>query len=207
LLILQANKHYYNADKVIYIATSGVNSNGQKFADKIGTNYQILTLRDIVKLAKKHNVNVDILEEKGNINIIPAPNYGGNWILPQITDSDKISKLRKMNTGEFEKIVIEWLISKGYTVKEANELGINGYYLAINGNHKSLIKCHNQNKIPTIDSIKALYGLKDYYQADDVILAGVPGVTPQSKEFIDKINSKKESKDAYKLIGIDTILS
>ena len=206
LFILQANKDCYNADEVIFVATSGITSYGQEYAQSFKDTFKVLDLKDIIQLAKKYNVDITKIKEKRNINLSQLQGYGGNWILAQKSDPIKTEQLRKMKQEQFEKIVTDLFESKGYAVKKANELNIDGYYLVIKGNHKSLIKCHNQDSVPTADSVKALYGLKDFYKADDVILIGAPCLSPQSKIFIDKINKNEQTKNTYKIISIDKVI-
>ena len=60
--------------------------------------------------------------------------------------------------------------------------------------------------MPTLDEIKALYGLKDFYNAKDVILIAPSSISLSSKDFIDRINLNKETKNTYHLISIDKLI-
>jgi hypothetical protein len=50
-----------------------------------------------------------------------------------------------------------------------------------------------------------LYGLRDFYKTDDVILIGPQSISSQSKNFIDTVN-KKEKKDSFKLLSLDEVV-
>ena len=73
------------------------------------------------------------------------------------------------------------------------------------GGKRSIIKCYNKATPPRIDNIKALYGLRDFYKTDDVILIGPQSISSQSKNFIDTVN-KKEKKDSFKLLSLDEVV-
>lgn len=205
LLVLQGNKHYYNADKVIYAAFSGVFKNGEKFAKGIGEDFEVLDLVDIIKLAKEHKIDIKNLKEGENIKSFDAPDYVGNWSLSLSLREEETKKWRNMKPKEFERKVTEFLTSKGYAVKKLDELNLDGYYLINKGGKRSIITCYNKNNPPKIDKIKALYGLKDFYDSDSVILIGTPSISSQSKDFIDKINMQ-EIKNTYKLISLDKLI-
>ena len=203
LLALQANKHYYNADNVIYVASSGLYSNAQKFADKIGERFNVLDLTDIIKLAKEHKIDIKNLKEGENIKSVITPEYIGNWILPSALSEEETKKWRSMKPKAFERIVTELFTHKGYAVKKTDELDLEGYYLINKGGKRSIICCYNKTKAPHIDNIKALYGLKDYYKTDNVILIGPSSISSQGKDFIDTVNSQE--KGSFKILSLDEI--
>ena len=204
LLALQGNKHYYNADNVIYVASSGLFSNAQKFAKGIGEEFKVLDLADIIKLAKEHKINIKNLKEGENIKSVKIPEYIGNWFLPSTMSEEETKKWRSMKPKAFERIVTELFTHQGYAVKKTDELDLDGYYLINKGEKRSIIKCHNKTKAPHIDNIKALYGLRDFYKTDDVILIGPSSISSQSKDFIDAVNS--QAKDSFKILSLDEIV-
>lgn len=205
LLALQGNKHYYNADNVIYVASSGLYSNAQKFADEFGEGFKVLDLADIIKLAKQHKIDINNLKEGENIKSVKIPEYIGNWFLPSTMSEEETKKWRSLKPKAFERIITDFYTRQGYAVKKTDELSLDGYYLINKGGNKSIIKCYNKTKAPHIDNIKALYGLRDFYKTDDVILIGPQSISSQSKDFIDTVN-KKENQDSFKLMSLDEIV-
>ena len=109
-----------------------------------------------------------------------------------------------MKPKAFERKVIELFEAKGYAVKRCDELDLNGYYLINKGGKRSIIKCHNKDSVPTLDSVKALYGLRDYYKTDNVMLIGPSSITSMSKDFIDTVNNRE--KDSYRIFNLDLVV-
>ena len=206
LLALQGNKYYFNADNIIYVATSGITSFGQKFVDKIGSLFKILELEDLIVLAKKHKVDINNLKEKGDIKFQNNIAYGGKWKFVSKKKPEEVFEWRKLRQEEFEKRIKAIFEHKGYTVKCADDLNLSEYYVISKNNKNTVIKCINSNTQPTLDEIKALYGLKDYYDAEDVIFIAPSSISMSSKDFIDKINSNKETKNTYRLLNIDKVI-
>lgn len=116
---------------------------------------------------------------------------------------EETKKWRNLKPKAFERIVTELFTHQGYAVKKTDELDLDGYYLINKGEKRSIIKCHNKTKAPHIDNIKALYGLRDFYKTDDVILIGPSSISSQSKDFIDTVNSQE--KDSFKILSLDEI--
>lgn len=205
LLALQGNKHYYNANNVIYVASSGLYRNAQKFAEEMGEGFKVLDLADVIKLAKKHKIDINNLKEGENIKSVEIPEYIGNWFLPSAMSEEETKKWRSLKPKAFERIVTDFFTRQGYAIKKTDELDLDGYYLINKGGKRSIIKCYNKTKAPHIDDIKALYGLRDFYKTNDAILIGPSSISSQSKDFIDTVNNK-EKKDSFKLMSLDEIV-
>lgn len=206
LLALQGNKYYFNADRVIYVATSGITGFGQKFVDKIKDSFKILELKDLILLAKRHNVDINNLKEKGNIKLQNNLTYGGRWKFVSKKKPEQVFEWRRLKQEEFDKRVKDIFTSKGYSIQKADELNLNGYYVVSKDNKKTIIKCHNTNTLPTLDEVKSLYGLKDFYDAENVILIAPSSISLSSKDYIDKINNNNLTKNSYKLMSIDKVI-
>ena len=204
LLALQGNKHYYNADNVVYVASSGLYSNAQIFADKIGEGFKVLDLADVIKLAKEHKIDINNLKEGENIKTVKIPEYIGNWFLPSTLSKEETKKWRTLRPKAFERMVKEFFTHQGYAVKKTDELDLDGYYIINKGGKRSIIQCYNKTNTPHIDNIKALYGLKDFYKTDNVILIGPSSISSQSKDFIDTVNSQKQ--DSFKILSLDEVV-
>ncbi len=207
LLALQGNKYYFNADDIIYVATSGITKFGQKFIDKLGTSFKVLELEDLILLAKKYKIDINNLKEKGDIKFPNNQIYGDKWKFVSKKKPEEVFEWRKLRQEEFEKRIKAIFMSKGYSVLKADELNLSGYYVITKNNKKTIIKCHNSNKIPTLDEIKSLYGLKDFYDAKNVILIAPSAISISAKEFIDKINFNNRTKNTYKLLSIDDVIN
>lgn len=204
LMSLAGSKHYYDADNAIYVASSGVFNNGQRFAEGLGDNFRILTLTDIIKLAKQYNVDANIKSKINEISEKNTKEYIGNWTLPSKLSENETKILRNMKPKVFERKVVEFFEKQGYAVKRCDELDLSEYYLINKGGKRSIIKCHNKNTAPALDSVKALYGLRDYYKTDDVILIGPHSITTMSKDFIDTVNNRE--KDSYRIFNLDLVV-
>lgn len=206
LMALQGCKHYFKADSAIYVSNKGFSEYAQNYINQLSANFKVMDLEDVIRNARKYNVNLDNIKELSLRSESNISDYGAAWKLPSKLDLALVNEWRSLKPEVFEKRVVMLFESLGYAVTKPNELNLKGFYLINKNGEKKVIKCHNKQTAPDIDIIRALYGLKDYYGADSVIMVAPPSITAKSKDFIDTINCSTTKENSYKLWNLDMVV-
>ena len=109
---------------------------------------------------------------------------------------------RNLDPFEFEDEVADVLRALGYiatVTKERGDYGVD-VITTIKG-VKTAVQCkrYNGHKV-TCDQVRDLWGAKDYYGCQNVIMIGLDGVTRSGKKFIEKF------KERYRVMNIEDLL-
>ncbi len=109
---------------------------------------------------------------------------------------------RNLDPFEFEDEIADLLGALGYSAKVTQERGDYGVDVitTIKG-VKTAVQCkrYNGHKV-TCEQVRDLWGAKDYYNCENVIMIGLDGVTRSSKKFIEKF------KKRYKVVNINKLM-
>lgn len=101
---------------------------------------------------------------------------------------------------QFEQEVANVFRLNGYKAKVTKGSGDGGVDIILNKNSKtSIVQCkHYQNPVPP-EPIRALWGCKDDFGADEVILVASSGITDMGARFI-------QNKPNFKVLNLDDII-
>ncbi len=215
VLALEGLREANNIDEAILVTVSGIYNNAADCVSAINNNsarFKVLDLEKLIKLAKKHNidissVNLNGFEEK-NETMLDSGVYT-NWYFKK---SDKISdsereKWLKLTQSNYEEKIISYYQKNGYETKSLfPKIGIKGLYALEKDGKKIIINCGSRNAIPNIDDIRGLYGSKNVFNADEVVFVGISGLTAPEKVFIDFINNQDDKKETFKIISFDKLI-
>lgn len=206
LMALQGCKHYFKVDSAVYVSNKGLTEYAQNYVNQLGADFKVMDLEDVIRNARKYSVNLDNLKDMPLNSGVSVSDYSNTWKLPSKLDSTLVNEWRALRPEVFEKRIVELFDSMGYAVTSPKKLNLRGFYLINKGDEKRVIKCHNKQTAPDIDIVRALYGLKDYFGADSVVMVAPFAITAKSKDFIDTINSSASNKNSYKLWNLDEVI-
>ena len=101
---------------------------------------------------------------------------------------------------QFEQEVANVFRLNGYKAKVTKGSGDGGVDIILNKNGKtSIVQCkHYQNPVPP-EPIRALWGCKDDFNADEVILVASSGITDMGTRFV-------QNKPNFKVLNLDDII-
>lgn len=101
---------------------------------------------------------------------------------------------------QFEQEVANVFRLNGYKAKVTKGSGDGGVDIILNKNGKTIIvQCkHYQNPVP-LEPIRALWGCKDDFNADEVILVASSGITDMGTRFV-------QNKSNFKILNLDDII-
>lgn len=101
---------------------------------------------------------------------------------------------------QFEQEVARVFRSIGYNANVTKGSGDGGVDIIItNGNYKAIVQCkHYQNPVPP-EPCRALWGCRDDFNADEVIMVASSGLTTASARFV-------QNKPEFKVYNLDDII-
>lgn len=92
-----------------------------------------------------------------------------------------------LNGWDFEEEVAKVFRKYGYKATVTKKTGDNGADIIMYKNKKKIVvQCKHYQNQATPESVRALWGIKDEFKADEVILVASSGVSKQSLKFINK---------------------
>lgn len=92
-----------------------------------------------------------------------------------------------LNGWDFEEEVAKVFRKYGYKATVTKKTGDNGADIVMYFNKKKIIvQCKHYKTQAAPESVRALWGIKDEFNADEVILVASSGVSKQSLKFINK---------------------
>lgn len=101
---------------------------------------------------------------------------------------------------QFEEEVAKIFILYGYKATVTKGSGDGGVDIVLKkDNYTAIVQCKHYNKPVPPEPVRALWGCKDDFNADEVILVASSGVTESSANFIN-------NKQNYKLLVLDDII-
>lgn len=101
---------------------------------------------------------------------------------------------------QFEEEVAKIFILYGYKATVTKGSGDGGVDIILKkDNYTAIVQCKHYNKPVPPEPVRALWGCKDDFNADEVILVASSGVTESSANFIN-------NKPNYKLLVLDDII-
>ena len=105
-----------------------------------------------------------------------------------------------MDGWQFEQEVANVFRLNGYKTRVTKGSGDGGVDIILNKNNKTIIvQCkHYQNPVPP-EPIRALWGCKDDFGADEVILVASSGITDMGAKFV-------QNKPNFKVLNLDDII-
>lgn len=106
----------------------------------------------------------------------------------------------KLDGWQFEQEVAKVFRLQGYKARVTKGSGDDGVDIVLNkGGKVIIVQCkHYINKV-TPEPIRALWGVKDEFNADEVVLVASSGVTKSGQNFIDK-------RSKFKLLTLQDII-
>lgn len=115
---------------------------------------------------------------------------------------NQINYWYSLNGWEFEEKVAELFSDLGYRTKVTKGSGDGGVDIIMYKNNlKYIVQCKRyKGHKATPQEVRALWGVKDEFKADKVILVATDGVSQKSLEYINK-------RPDYQLLTIDDIVS
>ena len=101
---------------------------------------------------------------------------------------------------QFEQEVAKLFILHGYKATVTKGSGDGGVDIILKKDgYKAIVQCkHHQNPVPP-EPVRALWGLKDDYNADEVIMVASSGLTSASADFV-------RNKPNYRILTLDDII-
>ena len=212
VLELQGAKYYFDADNVILVASSGVSESTKNIVRKINKRgkdkFKIMTLADIIPLAKKNNLDIDDLCGVKEIPTLKTEEpERKQWNLKRLnTISDEERKAWKsLSDTEMIARIKEIFTEKGYSITKIEAGLSNGYVIEKDG-IKKVFRYISPNSTPRVNKIRELYGAKDIVGASEVILTGIQTISHSSKDFINTVNKKYGKICSYRLLSLDNII-
>lgn len=102
---------------------------------------------------------------------------------------------------QFEQEVAKVFITQGYKAHVTKGSGDGGVDIILkNGDYTAIVQCkHYQNPVPP-EPIRALWGCKDDFGADEVILVASSGITEGGASFI-------QNKPNFKVLNLNDIIA
>lgn len=105
-----------------------------------------------------------------------------------------------LNGWDFEEEVAKVFRKYGYKAKVTRKTGDGGVDIIMFRNKKKyVVQCKHYKEPTSPESVRALWGIKDEFKADEVILVASSGVSKQSLNFIKK-------KSGYTLYTLPDII-
>lgn len=211
VLALEGIKHYYNADNVVLAASSGVFPDAKDVISKINkknNSFKLMTLDDIILLAKEYHLDLDNLEKAKKLEYtkMDYPMHK-NWLLKSvegITDKDR-EEWKNLSKSEFMMRAKQIFQENDYKITKTNLLP-NSFVIEKDGN-KELIQFVQGKFSHAAEVVRALYGAKDVLEVNKVILGGVQSLTYATKDFIDTVNRNHGKTCAYNILSLDRLIS
>ncbi len=213
VLALQGCKHYFGADDVILVASSGTKG-CKNIVESINRNsnnsFKVLKLEDIIKLAKKYNFDFKDIQNVQNIQpqIFSEPQRK-QWLfknLENITEPER-KKWNKLSEEEFINRVINIFIRQNYKVSKVQSSILKNGFILEKDNEKTLLQYIPQNTLRKADAIRILYGAKDVFGVQKVKAFGLSSITFAVKDFINTIHQQTGKHNSLKLLSLDKIIS
>ena len=107
-----------------------------------------------------------------------------------------------LNGWDFEEEVAKVFRKHGYKANVTKKTGDNGADIIMYKNKKKIVvQCKHYTAQATPESVRALWGIKDEFDADEVILVASSGVSKNSLKFINK------RKPLYTLYTLSDIIN
>ena len=212
VLELQGTKYYFDADNVILIASSGVSESTKNTVKQINkrskNNFRIMTLSDLIPLAKKYDLDINDLGEVKEVPTLKTEEpERKQWSLKK---SDSVSEAERkewksLSDTEIISRIKEIFTDKGYSITKIDTGLSNGYIIEKDG-VKKVFRYISPNSTPRVSKIRELYGAKDISGASEVILAGIQTISHSAKDFINTVNKKYGKTCIYKILSLDNII-
>ena len=213
VLALQGCRYYYGADDIILVSSSGLFKGAKDAMTSINRNtdnkYKVMVLEDIIKTAKKYNLDIEDFNNIKNVNHKQSQDTERKqWRFKNIdtvTDEER-AEWKNLSEQKFMHRIRQIFERQGYNISGIkSDIMKNGYLMEKNG-EKSIIQY-----IPytdrQIDAVRGLYGSKDVFKAKKVIMFGSDILTYASQNFISTVNKKYDKECIFKILSIDKIIS
>lgn len=101
---------------------------------------------------------------------------------------------------QFEQEVAKLFILQGYRATVTKGSGDGGVDIILKKDgYKAIVQCKHHQSPLSPEPVRALWGLKDDYNADEVIMVASSGLTSASADFV-------QNKPAYKVLNLDDII-
>ena len=212
VLELQGVKYYFNADNVILIVSSGVSESTKNTVKKINKinkdNFRIITLADLITLAKKYDLDINDLGEIKEVPTLKTEEpERKQWNLKKLSavSEEERKEWKALSDTEIIARIKTIFIDEGYSITKIDAGLSNGYILEKDG-VKKVFRYVSPNTTSRVSKIRELYGAKDITGASEVILAGVQTISHSSKDFINTVNKKYGKTCMYKLLSLDNLI-
>lgn len=213
VLALQGCKYYFGADNVILAASSGLYKPAKFIADKINKNtdnkFKVMVLEDVIKMAKKYNLNIDNLSDVKNVNHKLAQEIERKrWLFKKsetVSESER-NEWKNLSKHDFINRVCQIFEKRNYKISPIDDLILKNGYILEKDEEKTILQYINSTD-RMIDDIRGLYGAKDVFGVKKVIAFGLDSLTYGAQDFINVVNKKFGKECIFKILSKDRIIS